>query len=115
MPEYDFENAIKFYEKAMIISPRHITRGVNFGKVLLEKKQADKAIKVFEKAFSKSSSPVLLKEEIAQLVFDKKIYRYAIKLFSELLLRDSENFDYLFKNGISFKKISDHKTLKPTP
>jgi len=109
LQENDIDNAIKFYDQAMKISPRHINRGINFGKVLLEKDRADKAIRVFEKAFSKSPDPVQLKDDIADLVYDKKIFRYAIKLYSELLLRDSDNFNYLFRNGISHKQINDPK------
>jgi len=39
----DLDRAAKYYEKAMKISPRHVSRGLEFGKVLVEKKMYDMA------------------------------------------------------------------------
>jgi tetratricopeptide (TPR) repeat protein len=105
----DIPRASKNFEKAMSISPRHLTRGINFGKTLVVIKKFKEAIKVFEKTFQLADNPLQLKEEIADFCLLNEAYEYAAELFEQLTTKFPERSDLNLKVGIALEKIGDHK------
>lgn len=60
----DINKAALCFEKAMKVSPRHISRGVHFGKILIQKGMMDRAEKVLDKAIELSGHSQQLIEEL---------------------------------------------------
>ena len=102
----DIEKAQHYFEKAMKISPRHVDRGVNFGKTLVQRNMAERAIGVFDKALKLSGS-VELKEEIADFCIQEKVSKYAAKLLESIVRSDPAREDLYFKLGGTLAEAGD--------
>ncbi len=104
----EIDKASKYFDRAMDISPRHVSRGVNFGKVLVQNNMKEKAAKVFTKAISLSDNSKKLTEEIANFCMGHLFYDYASRLFSDILKKQPDRHDILFKAGIAQGGLKNH-------
>jgi len=103
----NIEKASYYFEKAMAISPRHLSRGVNFGKTLIARKEVKKAAKVFEKTFQLSENPIQLREEVADLCIKEGAHEYAVKLLEYIIREEPGRKDLFFDLGKSLEKLGD--------
>lgn len=103
----DIEKAQHYFEKAMEISPRHVSRGVNFGKILVQRKMAERAIKVFEKALRLSGNNLELREEIADCCIEEEVNNYAAKLLESIVRELPDRKDLFFKLGKTLEKLGE--------
>jgi len=106
----DIEKAHRYFEKAMEISPRHLTRGINFGKTLVHRKIIPKAIQVFRDVIKLSGRAVDLTEEIADFCMDKDgVSEYAVKLLETTIRENPKRTDLFFKLGQALETSGDIK------
>ncbi len=76
------DEAIQAFDK---ISPRHVGRAVDFGKLLIEQGLIEKAMGLFERAAGLADDPASLQQELAQLCRSKGYLEQAVKLFKGVL------------------------------
>lgn len=105
----DIDNAAKYYDKAMKISPRHISRGIDFAKILIQKGLTDKAISVFDKIIRLSREPLSTREQIADLCFEHGIYGYASAHYEFLTTHLPDRYDLMFKQALCLQYTEDHR------
>jgi CheY-like chemotaxis protein len=105
----NIEKAVENFDKAMQISPRHLERGINFGKALVRKGLIDRAAKVFKKTFSLSGDELKLREEIADFCLEQGAMEYAVSLLEYIVDRDMERSDLLFKLGHTLAEMGQKK------
>ena len=63
----------------MNISPRHVGRSVQFGKVLIQRGEVRKALNIFDKAISLSDNSMSVQEEVADFCLEEDQNEYAQK------------------------------------
>ncbi|NQT68451.1 MAG: tetratricopeptide repeat protein [Desulfobacteraceae bacterium] len=107
------DDAHHYFEKAMEISPRHLDRGINFGKTLVQREMTPRAIKVFTQAFKFSKTPLVLQEKVADFCCDNGAGEYAASLFKELISQLPQRTDLLFKLGKTWESLGDVKKALP--
>ncbi|MBC8432493.1 MAG: tetratricopeptide repeat protein [Desulfobacterales bacterium] len=107
------DDAHHYFEKAMAISPRHLDRGISFGKTLVQRNMTPRAIKVFTQAFKFSRTPLVLQEEVADFCFENGAGEYAASLFKELISQLPQRTDLLFKLGKTWESLGDVKKALP--
>ena len=106
----DIEKAHRYFEKAMEISPRHLTRGISFGKTLVHRKMIPKAVQVFKDVMKISGRSVDLTEEIADFCKDKDgVSEYAVKLLETTIRENPKRTDLFFKLGQALETSGDIK------
>jgi tetratricopeptide (TPR) repeat protein len=104
----EIEEASKYFDKAMSISPRHLSRGINFGKILVQRDNIEKAVQVFDKAISLSENALELREEIADFCIEEGAKKYGAKLLESILRADPTRKDLLFKLGVALEETGKH-------
>jgi tetratricopeptide (TPR) repeat protein len=109
----DLDRAAHYYEQAMRISPRHLERGLNFGKILLEKNMTSEALKVFSNILVFAEDRISLREEIAAICTEKGEYRYAIGLYSFILQQLPGRVDIMSKLVDAYVCSGDPKKAMP--
>ncbi|GAI83496.1 unnamed protein product [marine sediment metagenome] len=105
----DIEKAQHYFEKAMRISPRHLSRGINFGKTLVQIKMIPRAIGVFDQALELSGSTLELKEEIADFCMEAGASQYAAKLLESIIKENRKRTDLFFKLGKALENSGNIK------
>jgi tetratricopeptide (TPR) repeat protein len=103
----DIDKAIQFLEKAMEISPRNISRAIDFAKLLVKRKKWRKARNVFKDIIERSDLSDLLKEEMADFCFENKFYDYAALLLYNIHQKAPKRVDLQFKLGIAYEALKD--------
>ena len=103
----DIEKAAYYLEKAMKISPRHIERGLNFGKTLVHMKITPKAVQIFDKILGCAGNPPELQEEIADFCIAEEVHEYAVKLLKILVKEQPNRADLLLKLAVTLEKLGD--------
>jgi CheY-like chemotaxis protein len=103
----DIEAAHHYFEKAMQISPRHLERGINFGKTLVQRQMIPRAILVFNEAFKLSGNSIKLREEIADFCINNGANEYAADLFEAIVRELPDRTDLFFILGKTLEKIGD--------
>jgi len=96
------EKATTYFQKAMAVSPRHVTRGINFGKALVQKGLFKKAAKVFDRAIVLSNSDTTLMETVATFCNENTFYTYAVSLLENILQAQSDRNDIRIQLGTVF-------------
>jgi tetratricopeptide (TPR) repeat protein len=107
------DKAHHYFEKAMEISPRHLDRGINFGKTLVQREMIPRAIKVFTQAFKFSKDPLVLREEVADFCCENGAGEYAASLLEKLISRLPQRTDLHFKLGKTWESLGDVKKALP--
>lgn len=105
----NIEKAQHYFEKAMRISPRHLSRGINFGKTLVQRKMITRAIQVFDEALKLSKSIIELKEEIADFCTEEGAGEYAVKLLESIIKERPNRTDLFFKLGRALENSGNIK------
>jgi len=103
----DIDKAQHYFGKAMQISPRHLDRGVKFGKALVQRGMTPKAIKVFSDAIKLSEGSLELQEEIADFCIENEANEYAASLLESIVGNQPERTDLLFKLGKTLVDAGD--------
>ena len=93
----------------MRISPRHLSRGINFGKTLVQMKMISRAIEVFDQALELSGSTMELREEIADFCIEAGASEYAAKLLESIIKERPKRADLLFKLGKALENLGNIK------
>ena len=105
----DIEKAQHYFEEAMRISPRNLSRGINFGKTLVQMKMIPRAIGVFDQALELSRSTLELKEEIADFCIEEGASEYAAKLLESIFKEKPNRADLFFKLGKALENSGNIK------
>ena len=103
----DIEKASHYFEKAMKISPRHISRGIDFGKTLVQRKMDKRAIQVFNKVLDLHGSSLELREEIADFCIEEGVNEYAVKLLESIVKKLPDRSDLFFKLGKTMERLGN--------
>jgi len=82
----NIEKASYYLDKAMEISPRHIDRGINFGKTLVKMNEDRKAIEIFDRILEFSENNPEAIDEIADFCLEYRMDEYIVKLLEPLVL-----------------------------
>ncbi len=82
------------------------------GKIELKLKLFDSALNSFEKASKVMPEDLKAKVNIAGLYLMKGQRQIAVEIYSEVLKRDSKNFESLFNLGLIFEREGDFKKAK---
>ena len=93
----------------MKISPRHLDRGINFGKTLVRMKMVPKAVQVFDKTLEFSGNPAELREEIIDFCVEEEVNEYAVKLMETIIIEQPNRADLFFKLGQTLEKMDEIK------
>jgi CheY-like chemotaxis protein len=104
----DIHAASQYFEKAMAISPRDVTRAVYFGTILIEKKMVKEGTKVFDYALNLTEDNKKLKEQIAELCIEKGVKKYAAKLLESIFRSDPSRKGISLKLGVLFEELGQH-------
>ncbi len=104
----NFKVAEKFYRKAMEISPRHVSRAIKFGKVLVEEQMFIKALRIFNAAIKQSGNSYVIKEDVADFCYDHNVNQFALKQYDFLLSRLPSRGDIMKKIGILRRKEGEY-------
>jgi CheY-like chemotaxis protein len=107
------DKAAQCYDQAMNISPRHISRALDFGKILVKKGMQAKARKVFNKALELTDDPLGLHESLSDFCLEHEIYSYAIDLMKFVLKHVPTRTDLLLKVGVAYEHLEDYKQALP--
>ena len=91
----------------MNISPRHVSRGVQFGQALVKNGMIQRAKGVFDKALELSDSSLALQEEIADFCVTEGVNDYAAKLMEVILDHQPNRDDIVFKLGETHEKLGN--------
>ena len=92
----------------MSISPRHVSRGITFGKILVQKNMLNKAVEIFNKAIELSDNVLAMTETVADFCLQNEMYEYAIELFSFILNNIPTRYDIMLKLGDANEKLGKH-------
>lgn len=103
----DLPGAIKYYDQAITISPRNITKGVDLGEVLLKKGMGTEAFSIFEKVIKYSGKSLMQTEKVAQCCIEAGEYHYARNLIESILKESPERFDLMFTLATLYEKAGD--------
>ncbi|HHO75991.1 MAG TPA: response regulator [Deltaproteobacteria bacterium] len=103
------EKAAQCYHQAMNISPRHIDRALDFGKILARKGMHDSARKVFNKALSLTDDPLSLHEALADFSYENEMYSYSIELMKYVVRHVRTRSDLFLKIGKAYEKTGEYK------
>lgn len=103
----DVDGAAEFFDQAMNISPRHVSRGVQFGRVLLKKGMPQKALGVFNKAINLSNDSTALQEEIADYCMEHDTNEYAANLLGKVLDENPARHDLVIKLGQVYENMNN--------
>ena len=104
-------NAIKYYEQAITISPRNISKGImDFGELLIKKDLNAKAVEMYRKMIKYSDDPLSYSEQIAEICLQNGEYPYAKELLSSIIKDVAERYDLVFKAGVAYEKSGDPDT-----
>ncbi len=109
----NIENAHYYFEKAMQISPRHLYRGINFGKTLIQKKMIPRAMRIFKEAFILAWQRVELREEVADFCIENGANEYAASLLEGLVKQLPQRTDLFFKLGKTWEAAGDINKALP--
>lgn len=109
----DIEMASKCFEKAMDISPRHVSRAVSFGTTLLEREMPKEAVLVFEKALHLAANDSKLREQIADCCVKKGAKEYGAKLLEAILRKTPDRHDLGVKLGATLAELGEHAKALP--
>ncbi|MCX8044332.1 MAG: response regulator [Desulfobacterota bacterium] len=101
----ELDHALRYYLKAMAISPRNHDRALNVGKLLVKKKLYTKAISVFSRVFNITSDPLNLKLELVDFCMAEGAYSIAEKLLKSVLELVPTRADILCKLGIVYENL----------
>jgi len=101
------DSALKFFTKAMDISPRHYERALSFGKTLILKQMAARAAPVFHRVFELAREPLAIKEDVAKFCLAAGAKEYAAKLLGQIVEQDTARHDLLFQLGLLFEEGGD--------
>jgi len=105
----DIEKAQECFGNAMRISPRHLSRGINFGKTLVQMKMIPRAIQIFDEALKLSGSTLELREEIADFCIEEGASEYAAKLLESIIKQRPNRTDLFFKLGKALENSGNIK------
>ena len=105
LKQKDIEKAAHYLEKAMRISPRHLQRGIDFGKTLVQMNKVPKALQVFTTVLELSKSTPELQEDIIDFCIENKIDEFAVKLLESLIQVRPRRADLLFKLGKILERL----------
>ena len=108
-PWNDIEKAAECFDKAMNISPRHVSRGINFGKVLVQKGMINKAQNVFDRAIELSSNSLGIHEDVADYCMESGVNEYAGKLMEFVLEQAPNREDIIYKLGVINENLGQPK------
>ncbi|WP_028315721.1 tetratricopeptide repeat protein [Desulfatibacillum aliphaticivorans] len=109
MQRQDFENAAKFLDEAMKISPRQLDRGIRLGTVLLQTGMRDKARQTFDKTISVSREQNETREMIVDICEKEGDIRYAANLLIEILQNTPGRPDLLVRLGLFLEELGDNQ------
>ena len=109
----DIDKAQHYFGKAMQISPRHLDRGIKFGKALVQRGMTPRATKVFNDAIKLSEGSLELQEEIADFCIENEANEYAASLLESIISNQPERTDLLFKLGKILEVAGDIKRALP--
>jgi len=107
LKQENIEKAVYYLDKAMAISPRHLERGLDFAKILVQMGRKKKAVQVFNKSLELSTSTPELKEEIIDYCIENELNSYSVKLLEPLIQDQPNRADLLFKLGIQLEKMEE--------
>ena len=77
------DDALKYLDKAMKISPLHFQRGLNLARILIQKKMDARAVLVINKVLQVSENPLQIREEMANLCIDCGSMDLAVKFLKD--------------------------------
>lgn len=103
----DLAGAIKYYDQAITISPRNISKGVELGEVLLKKGMGTDAFTIFEKVLKYSGKSLMQTEKVAQCCIAAGEYLYARNLIEGILKESPDRYDLLFTLATLHEKAGD--------
>lgn len=106
----DLAGAIKYYDQAISISPRNISKGVELGEVLLQKGLGTDAFMIFEKVLKYSGKSLMQTEKVAQCCIAAGEYHYARNLIESILKESPDRYDLMFTLATLYEKAGDIKT-----
>ncbi|MBI9075484.1 MAG: tetratricopeptide repeat protein [Desulfatibacillum sp.] len=109
MQRQDFENAAKYLDEAMKISPRQLDRGIRLGTVLLQTGMKDKARQTFDKTISVSREREETRELIADVCIKEGDARYAAKLLDQILQNVAGRPDLLIQLGLLLEGLGENQ------
>lgn len=109
----DIDKAQHYFGKAMQISPRHLGRGIKFGKALVQKDMIPRAVKVFNDAIKLSGESMELREEIADFCIENEAYKYAGSLLEAIVGEQPQRTDLFFKLGKTLEAAGDANSALP--
>lgn len=98
-----YGKAQHYLEKAMEISPRHLSRGVQFGKTLVQLNENDRAVEVFKSVIKQAGATFETMEEIGNICLGTGTSAYAAKLFETILAENPDRQELYHKIGLAWK------------
>ena len=103
----DFENAQRYLEKAMQISPRHLNRGIHFAETLVRMGIHDRAQEVFNSVIRLAENALEIREKIAAFCLEAKLYRYTVKLLTSIITGTPDRQDINLKLGLAYQGLGE--------
>jgi len=103
----DIDKAQHYFGKAMQISPRHLDRGIKFGKALVQREMISRAIDVFNDAIKLSGDSIELREEIANFCIENETNKYAASLLVAIIDEQPQRTDLFFTLGKTLADAGD--------
>ncbi|MBU1171863.1 MAG: response regulator [Proteobacteria bacterium] len=103
----DLAGAVKYYDQAITISPRHISKGVDLGDVLLKKGMGTDAFRIFEKVIKYSGRSLMQTEKVAECCIASGEYGYAKSLIESILKESPDRFDLMFTLATLYERSGD--------
>jgi CheY-like chemotaxis protein len=107
LKQNDLEKALHYLDKAMRISPRHVSRGIDFGKTLTYKNRISEAEKVFDQALKFSGYDPMLVEEVVDFSIDHGVYEYAAELLEATIKRKTKRWDMIVKLAKVYEQLGN--------
>jgi CheY-like chemotaxis protein len=107
LTQNDIERALHYLDKAMKISPRHVSRGIDFGKTLIYRNMVSDAEKVFDQTLKFSGYDPILAEEVADFCIDHGIYEYAAELLEATIKERTKRWDLIVKLGKVYEQLGN--------
>ena len=96
MKKEDLTSAVKFYDQAIAINPRHISRGIDMGQLLLKKGMGSDAFMIFQKVIMYSDKNFAHAEKAAESCIAAGEYGYARTLLESVIEGNPERYDLMF-------------------
>ena len=109
MQRQDFENAAKYLDEAMKISPRQLDRGIRLGTVLLQTGMKDKARQTFDKTISVSREQNETRETIVNICVKEGDIRYGADLLDQILQTTPGRPDLLVRLGLLLEDLGENQ------